>query len=348
MCVVIPCSPLRWVQYGAAMLTSAYIKPLCVPLTLIAVGVGGCGPSLSQNFKSTLPGGDTFGRKVFGVEYADAAKVVVLDTTGIDSGDVFDAQRERFDGYLNEGLVPVGKSISRDKGQGRRQAVLLAAVHGASLAEVEIKDPLPYEKTIETHVPTLVTESVHIDGTTDFRGNITRIGWGPGTTNVWVDPYFIECRLWAKRAWPPLLGVYFTEEMRAFNGFLTVSSWSTMKSAADRWRLRHPDEPVPPRGAEVKRIIPGSAAKRYGLHRRDILVMIDGQPIADEAAARIAITAGAGREVEIVVMRQFARDADATASGWDVSTPKNPLFQDGSPTPWRRLARRIIYPIVSQ
>ncbi len=320
------------------------MKCLCIPLVLLAAGIEGCGLSLSQNYTCTLPGGDASGRLVFGVQRSDVAKVVVLNTTGVSSIDVFDAEMERFDGYLNDGLVPIGKSASRDKGQGKKQAADLAAIHGASLVVVEIRDPPPYEKTIETHVPTLTTESVRVDGTTDFKGNITRIGWGSGTTDIWVDPYCVECRLWAQRSWPPLFGVYFRNELRAFRGFEETPFWPTMKSAHDRWRLRHPGEPPPPQGAEVDRIISGSAAEQIGLRFQDILLTIDGQEIADESVARSAIAAGAGHEVEIVVMRRFGRAADDEAAGWTVTSPENPLFQDDTPSPWRQLTRRVMYP----
>lgn len=304
--------------------------------------LSGCGRSLVENFSCTLPGGERAGRVAFGVERSASPHVVVLDTTGVDFQDVLDARMERFDRNLNEGLIPVGSSQSREKGQGEPQAAVLAAQHGASVAVVEIRDPPPYEKTIETQVPTLITESIRVDGTANFKGNVTRMGWGPGTSKVWVDPYLVECRLWAKRSWPPLLGVYFTEEMRAFRGHADSPRRPTMKSAVDRWRLRHPGESVPPRGAEVDYIIPGAPAEAIGIRWRDILVSIGGVPISDEAAARSAIGAASGREVSIVLMRQFGSQAEDEAEGWDVATPRNPLFQATDPAPYRQLSQMVL------
>ncbi len=314
---------------------------VCTVLGFTLLTLGGCTSTLSQNFKHTLPGGDVAGRMIFGVERADVAEVVMLDTTEVRIGDVIDVEMERFDRYLNKGLVPVGWSMSLGSGQKEPQAVLLASQYGASVVVVEIRDPPPYQGTIETQVPTLMTESIHVDGTANFDGNVSRIGWGPGTIDVWVDPYSIKCRLWAKRSWPPNLGVYFTEEMRTFRGHADAAIHSKIKSAADRWRLRNPGKPVPPRGARVDHIIPGTPAEAIGIQRRDILVSIDGRGISDEAAARSALDAAAGREVEVVVMRQSGNQAGDEAEGWAVAVPMNPLFQDADPTPYRRLSRAV-------
>ncbi|MDP6602310.1 MAG: PDZ domain-containing protein [Phycisphaerales bacterium] len=299
----------------------------------------GCAPSLSENFRCTLPGGDSVGRSLFGIARSDHLEVVTLKTTGINAGEVLDAEMERFDAYLNKGLIPIGDASSRSAGQGVRQAEVLAAQHGASVVVVEIRDPPPFEKTIETQVPRLVTESVRVHGTANFEGNVTRIGWGPGTTRVWVDPYFIDCRLWGKRSWPPPLGVYFTKEMRAFRGHSDVDSSPTMKTAADRWRLRHPGQRLPPQGAEISRILPKTAAERIGLRCRDILMSIDGQSISNEAAARSAIHAAAGYSAVLVIMRQSGNKANDEAEGWSVTLPENPLFQGSDPAPWRQLTR---------
>ncbi len=314
---------------------------VCSVLLFTLLTLSGCTPTLSQNFKHTLPGGDVAGRVIFGVERADVAEVVMLDTTGVRIGDVIDVEMERFDRYLNKGLVPIGRSMSLGSGQKEPQAVLLASQHGASVVVVEIRDPPPYQRTIETQVPMLKTESIRVDGTANFDGDVTRIGWGPGTIDVWVDPYIIKCRLWAKRSWPPDLGVYFAEEMRTFRGLADVAICPKMKSAVDRWRLRNPGKPVPPRGARVDHIIPDTLAAAIGVQRRDILVSIDGRGISDEAAARSALDAAAGREVEVVVMRQSGNQAEDEAEGWAIAAPVNPLFQDADPTPYRRLSRVI-------
>jgi hypothetical protein len=314
---------------------------------VLGVFLAGCASSLSQNFSNTLPGGQEQGRQVFGVQRSNAVEFVILDTTGMDSRDVIDAEIERFSGYMNKGLVPIGSAYSRNKGEKKSQAEMLAARYGACVAVVEIKDPPPYEKTINTQVPTLVTESVRVDGTSQFNGSVTRIGWGPGKMNVWVDPYSIECTLWAKRSWPPLLGVYFTEEMRSFKGLSDLPFWPTMKSAADRWTLRHTGKP-PPRGAEVQRVIAGTVAERITLRPSDILVSIGGQPVTSEHDARQVIEAACGRDVELVVMRHMANRNLDEADGWTVSSPTNPLFQETKPVTWRQLTRRVMYPIIAQ
>lgn len=299
----------------------------------------GCAPSLSENFRCTLPGGDSVGRSLFGIARSDHLEVVTLKTAGINAGEVLDAEMERFDTYLNKGLIPIGDASSRRAGQGVPQAEVLAAHHGASVVVVEIRDPPPFEKTIETQVPRLVTESVRVQGTANFEGTVTRIGWGPGTTRVWVDPYFIDCRLWARRSWPPPLGVYFTGEMRAFSGHSDVGSWPTMKTAVDRWRLRHPGQRLPPQGAEISRILPETTAEQIGLQWRDILMSVDGQSVSNEAAARLAIHAAAGQSVVLVIMRQSGNKAKDEAEGWSVTHPENPLFQGSDPAPWRQLTR---------
>ena len=314
---------------------------------LLGACLESCAPSLSQNFTNTLPGGDQYGRQMLGVQRSDTAKVVVLDTTGMSYSDVFDAEMERFSGYLNDGLVPIGKSSSTNTGQTKSQAEVLASRYGACVAIVEIRDPPPYEKTIETNVPTLVTESVRIDGTASFQGNITRTGWGPGTINVWVDPYFIECTLWGKRSWPPLLGVYFAEEMRSFRGTSESPVWPVMKSTVDRWKLRHPGE-LPPQGAEVSHIIPGTLAERITIRPRDILLSIDGKQITSEGDARQVIEAARGRDVELVVLRHMANRNLDVADGWTVSSPPSPLFQDRTHIVWRQLSRQVTYPVIAE
>jgi len=301
----------------------------------------GCAPTLAQGYRCTLPGGDVDGRAAFGVQRSGNADIVVLDTTGVSGSDVLDAAQDRMTRYLADGLVPIGVAHSTNKGQGEPQATLLATAHGAQVAVVEIRDPPPYEREIEANVPTLMTESVWIDGTTDFEGSITRLGWAPGTTTILVDPYFVECRLWSKRSWPPALGVYFTEEMRAFRGYADQPHWPAMKSAADRWRLSHPGEPVPPRGGEVYRVLPGTPASEIGLRLMDILVSLGGHEIDGERSARAAINSAAGRRVEVVVMRFIGSAERDQAAGWQVSPPENPLFQPVNPTLWRQLSRVV-------
>jgi hypothetical protein len=281
---------------------------------------------------------------MFGVRRAPEARTVVLDTTGVSGSDVFDVSRARFLAYMADGLVPIGEASSTNRGQGEPQAALLGASHGAAIVVVEIRDPPPYDKEVETRVPTLMTESVWIDGTARFEGDVTRIGWAPGTTTIQVDPYFIDCRLWAERAWPPALGVYFSEEMRAFRGYADQPHWPVMKSAADRWRLSHPGEPQPPAGAEISVVLPDSPAEAIGLRWSDVLLSVDGTDIVDERTARQALAAAAGRRVELVVMRPTAVGIVASADqapGWQISAPTSPLFQASPTRAWLKLTRTL-------
>jgi hypothetical protein len=310
-----------------------------------AIVGGGCAPTLMQQYQSRLPGGERAGRTLFGVGQADTVDVVFLNTTGIFESDVREASEERFNNYLNTGYVPLGVAVSRNPGQGEPQARLLATGHDASIAVVEVNDPKGSWRTIDAHVPTLITESVRIDGTTNFEGDITRIGWAPGKTSVWHDPYTVTCTLWARREWLPPLGVYFALEMRAFQGRPEKYFRPTMKASADRWRLRHPGEEVPVRGAEIRRVIPNTLADQLGLHASDILVSIGDIDIDDEAEARAAITRAFlprnPSSFEIVLMRRSNRLDLIAAEGWDVSTPTNPLFSDEKVLPWQQISRDV-------
>ncbi len=313
---------------------------------------GGCHPSLSQEYVSLLPGSPEDGRRQFGVEWSETSELLTLETTGMSLTVVKEASQERFHEYLNQGYVPVGASTSRSSGEGPASAVRLAHQHGAALVVLEIDDPPPTTKTVQGSRPTLYTESVRISGTKNFEGTASTIGWEPAMVNIWVDPYQAKCRFWAHRSWPPVLGVYFVNEMSCFEGWPSISVSHPIKHARDRWLLQHPDESAPPMGAVVRQVLKDTTAQAIGLQAGDVLLSIQGQAIESETQARDLLNANAGHAPTVVVMRYAQNCASMNSLGWTIEQPSNPVYQHDPPLEWSQLRRSVqlndFHPVLEQ
>ena len=311
-----------------------------ISATLI-VCMSACKPALTQEYETLLPGGDPQGRALFGVVWCDTPEVIMLETTGMSPDVPMEVAKERFNTYLNTGYVPIGESTSRSSGEGPESVMRLAQDHGAAIVVAEVNDPPPTTKSVQGSRPTLYTESVRVTGTRNFTGDVTTIGWEPAMVDVWVDPYHIDARLWAKRSWPPVLGVYFNHEMSAFGGWASIGPRPMMKEKRDQWMLRHPGEPPPAMGAQISRVLSDTAAKAIGLSPNDLLLAVDDRQIRDEMAGRLLLNEYAGRVAQITVMRQRPTVDKLFADGWHISKPDNPLFEQAKYTPWHKMTRRV-------
>ena len=314
-----------------------------VVLTAMAMTTvsAGCHPSLSQEYVSLLPGSPEEGRGRFGVKWTSNAELITLETTGMSPSTVREASDERFNSYLNRGYVPLGESSSRSSGQREDTAIRLAQDHGAAIVILEIDDPPPTTRKVQGSRPTLYTESVRITGTKNFEGSVTTMGWEPAMVDVWVDPFQATCRLWAERSWPPVLGVYFRDEMCAFEGWAASTLSHPIKDSRDMWLLQHPGKAVPPMGAVIGRVLDQTGATAIGLRLGDIILALDGQSISDESEARRLLNDSAGQAVLLLVMRCSADAESLTKSGWQVEPPANPLYLNDAPLEWYQLSRRV-------